>query len=328
MHILIIGGSGFIGRHLTKTLLDAGHHVTVKTRDIDKTQRVFEEYNCSPTIIDDYSTLDKQVADQQTTAVNTVIHLAGAGIVDKRWTAQRKKLLIDSRTQPLLELEAWLNNSNQQLDTLLIGSAIGYYGYPNDPELVLHEDSSIEDDFAHQVCLASETQGAQLMGRNAKHIVNLRTGVVLGSNGGALAKMLTPAKFHLNGKIGNGQQWVSWIHIEDWVAAVQHILEQSNAKQTNTKQTNTKQATAEQPSITSYNLTAPQPVRNTELSQAIGTALGKTLQIPVPSLSLKLLLGEAAILLLGSQKVLPKQLEESQFSFRYPQIDAALASLI
>ena len=318
MHILIIGGSGFIGRHLSKALLDAGHQVTVKTRDIDKTRQVFREHQCSPMIIDDYSTLDKQVAEQTAAPVNTVIHLAGAGIVDKRWTAQRKKQLIESRTQPLIELEKWLNQSNHQLNTLLIGSAIGYYGYPDDPELTLHEDSPAQDDFTHRICRASEAQGAQLIGSSIKHIVNLRTGVVLGNDGGALVKMLTPAKFHLNGKIGNGQQWVSWIHIDDWIAAVQHILTQATLKTTTDKQ----------PFISSYNLTAPQPVRNVELSQAIGSALGKTLQIPVPSLSLKLLLGEAAILLLGSQKVLPRQLEKSQFSFRYPEINAALATLM
>ena len=303
MDYLIIGGSGFIGQHLTRSLLDSGKSVVIKTRDKIKTQQLFEKIGCTPMLIESYDEMIEKNSFPQ-----HIICLAGAGIVDKRWTSQRKEELIKSRTQPLTTLSKWLTNNNVKLNTLLIGSAIGFYGYGNDPEQTFNESSAPHEDFVHTICQQTESQ-AESLRDSFSTIVSLRTGVVLGKNGGALAKMALPAKFCLNGKIGNGKQWVSWIHIDDWIAAVMHIIKHKTP-------------------ASSYNLCSPNPVRNQQLSSAIGTTLNRKLQLPVPSFSLKLLLGEASMLLTGSQKVIPEQLTNDGFIFRYPDIDAALMSLL
>jgi len=302
MDYLIIGGSGFIGKQLTHSLIDNKKSVIVKTRDRAKTQQLFEKIGCAPTVIESYDEITKDTLPQN------VICLAGAGIVDKRWTHQRKEELINSRVKPLEELALWLKKTNIKLDKLLIGSAIGYYGYGTNPDQVLNESSTPYDDFVHQICNKTEAQTDNLR-EHFSSVVNLRTGVVLEKNGGALAKMALPAKFCLNGKIGSGQQWVSWIHINDWIAGVNYILNKPEP-------------------APSYNLSSPNPVRNSELSKAIGSALNRGLQLPVPSVSLKIMLGEAAILLTGSQKVIPEQLTKDGFKFQHPNIDNALASLL
>ncbi|MGH1426994.1 MAG: TIGR01777 family oxidoreductase [Arenicella sp.] len=302
MTILVIGGSGFLGRHLCKSLLEDDHQVVVKTRNIEKTRRIFSALKCSPIIIDEFDNLEPYLS-----CLDNVISLAGASIIDKRWTPSRKQDLIDSRTLPLLEIKEWLTNNNIAISKLLVGSAIGYYGYSKDPNHEFIENSEPFDDFAHQVCEQVETT-ANKLDRLCDHTVNLRTGVVLGK-GGAFNKMALPAKLHLNGKIGNGQQWVSWIHMHDWVNAVKYILSLDTPRKR-------------------YNLTSPQPSTNSELSHAIGSSLNKTFQIPIPVLSLKLLLGEASILLTGSQKVLPSNLQAANFEFTYPELQAAVSSLL
>ena len=299
MSILIIGGSGFIGKSLCQSLLADGETVIIKTRNAKRTEAKFDTSNSRLKIIECFSQLNENPS--------TIISLAGAGIVDKRWTENRKKELINSRLQPLLELREWLEQNNIFINTLLVGSAIGFYGYGSNPEQEFIENSEYTDDFTHQICRKLEDTGNSL-GKFFNNICSLRTGVVLG-NGGALTKMSLPAKFHLNGKIGDGKQWVSWIHIEDWIAATKHILSLESPKK-------------------SYNLTSPNPVTNKELSDAIGKALNKSFQLPVPSLSLKLLIGEASVLLLGSQKVLPANLNEDGFEFRFAGIDKACEDLL
>lgn len=302
MNYLIIGGSGFIGKQLTKSLLDDGHLVVVKTRNKIKTQQQFESNDCAPVVIEAFEEMTADLLP------NSVICLAGAGIVDKRWSKQRKKDLISSRVEPLESLSTWMNKEKINLDKLLVGSAIGYYGYGSDPERSLTEVSEPHEDFVHQICQSTEAQ-AEKLNNSFTNIVNLRTGVVLGKNGGALTKMALPAKFCMNGKIGDGQQWVSWIHIDDWIGAVKHVLNNTSPAK-------------------NYNLSAPNPVRNKQLSSAIGASINRKIQLPVPLFSLKLMLGEAAILLAGSQKVLPEQLLHENFEFQFSNVDSALSSLL
>lgn len=302
MDYLIIGGSGFIGQNLTRHLLDSGKLVIIKTRNKPNTQQLFEKIGCVPMVIESYDEITQDTLPQN------VICLAGAGIVDKRWSPQRKKELVSSRVQPLQELAAWLKTIDASLDKLLIGSAIGYYGYGDNPEQSLNESSMPHEDFVHSICQQTEAQASHLQ-HFFSNIVSLRTGVVLGKNGGALAKMTLPAKFCLNGKIGNGQQWVSWIHIEDWLSAVMHIIQSKTPAK-------------------NYNLCSPNPVKNSELSQAIGSALNRKLQLPVPSVSLKLILGDTSVLLIGSQKIIPQQLINEDFQFAYTDIEEVVKSLI
>jgi uncharacterized protein (TIGR01777 family) len=302
MHILIIGGSGFLGRHLTKSLIK-DNQITIKTRNKQNTADVFSGPDFSDSniaIIETY--------EEVTQAPDCVISLAGSGIIDKRWNTQRQQELIDSRITPLQELSLWLEKTSQTVDKLLVGSAIGFYGYHPDPETTLSENDAPFHDFCHKVCGQVE-EFAESLHSQFKQICHLRTGVVLAQNDGAFKKMLMPAKFHLNGKMGDGKQWVSWIHIQDWLKAVQYILSVPSPRK-------------------AYNLTSPNPVTNAELSKAIGTAISKPIQLPVPALSLKLLIGKGSQLLLGSQKVLPDNLLAANFEFEYPEIKSAVANLV
>ena len=303
MSILIIGGSGFIGRQLCRSLMDDGQNVIVQTRNKQKTKAIFDKLQCSPVIIDnlnDLSPFNK--------CLKNIISLTGAGIIDRRWTTACKEALIESRTQPLLELKQWLKNHNIAIDKLLAGSAIGYYGFSNNPDEEFIESSDHYDHFSHQLCKQLEDTANQL-DRISENVIQLRTGVVLGKNGGALQKMAIPAKFHLNGRIGNGNQWVSWIHIQDWINAVKYILSLDTPRHR-------------------YNLTSPEPTTNRQMSEYIAQNLDKPFQLPMPKLSIKLLLGESSILLTGSQKVLPANLQAANFEFLYPDIESAISSLL
>jgi len=295
--ILIIGGSGFLGRNLAAQL-SKHHHVIIKTRNKQRTEKSLRHLTAE--FIESYSELEKPI--------DCVISLAGSGVIDKRWNATRLQQLIDSRTQPLKELAEWLEKNKQKIDTLLVGSAIGYYGYHQDPNTVLNENSDPNQDFPNQLCNTVETF-AESLKDNFHNISHLRTGVVLGKNGGALSQMLLPARFHLNGKMGNGKQWVSWVHIQDWIKAVEYIMGLSSPRK-------------------AYNLTSPKPVTNATLSKTIGKAINKPLQLPVPVLSLKLLIGKGSQLLLGSQKVLPENLLAANFEFEYPEIEETIKSLV
>ncbi len=295
---LIIGGSGFIGKYLCRSLIDDGHVVTVKTRNSTKAEDTFKELGCNPNLIEGYEQLTSNILP------DVVISLAGAGVIDKRWNDSRKKELINSRVQPIVELNNWLNASQHKPKKILIGSAIGFYGYSSEPETTLFENSAFTQDFAHQICQDTEQQG-KLLSELSDHVIALRTGVVLSPHDGALKKMLTPAKFHLNGKIGNGQQWMSWIHISDWIRATKHIIELEQPKK-------------------AYNLTTPNPVRNVDMSKAIAESINKPFQIGIPTISLKLLLGKSSILLAGGQKVLPKNLLNDKFEFKHETIEKAL----
>jgi len=303
MSTLVIGGSGFIGRQLCKSLIEDGREIIIQTRNLKKTQAIFEKLQCSPIIID---TLDKLAPYES--SLNNVISLTGAGIIDRRWTQACKEALIESRTQPLIDIKEWLQKRNIAIDKLLVGSAIGFYGFSDDPDEEFTESSEHHEHFSHHLCQQLEGTANQL-DRVAESVVQLRTGVVLGSNGGALQKMAMPAKFHLNGPIGTGKQWVSWIHMQDWINAVKYILSLETPRHR-------------------YNLTSPQPASNAQLSSTIANLLGKKFQLPIPAIALKFILGEASILLTGSQKVIPANLIAANFEFQYPDINSACNDLL
>ena len=303
MSTLVIGGSGFIGRQLCKSLIDSGHDIVVHTRNLKKTQTIFDKLQCSPFIIDKLDDLTPFAG-----SLNNIISLTGAGIIDRRWTQACKDALIESRTQPLLDIKEWLQKRNIAIEKLLVGSAIGFYGYSDDPNEEFTESSQHYEHFSHQLCQQLEGTANQL-DRVAESVVQLRTGVVLGKNGGALQKMVIPTKFHLNGSIGDGKHWVSWIHMQDWINAVQYILSLETPRHR-------------------YNLTSPQPATNAKLSSMIAKTLGKTFQVPIPAISLKFLLGESSILLTGSQKVIPDNLTAANFEFQFPDIEIACQDLL
>jgi uncharacterized protein (TIGR01777 family) len=235
-----------------------------------------------------------------------VINLAGAAIIDKRWSDERKQEICNSRWQLTEQLVTLFARSTKPPAVFLSGSAIGVYGHHGNDALT--EDSTVQEtDFPTKLCLRWEdiARRAELYTR----VVLLRTGIVLAPKGGALAKMLLPFKLCLGGRIGSGEQYMSWIHYQDHIHAMRYLLSESSLSGP-------------------VNLVAPNPQTNSQFTQALAKALGRIAIFPVPKQVMQLLLGESACLLLDSQKVLPKKLLNSGFKFEYPHLAAALNNAV
>ncbi len=288
----------FIGQQLVPTLLSAGHTITVFTRNPKKTSAIFQQ---QVTTIDNLEGLS---ADDH---FDAVINLAGEGIGDRRWTDSVKQQLRDSRLLTTASLIEYFKRANQKPAVFISGSAIGVYGLHGDEKL--DEQASGDDSFSSKLCRDWEAQAAEAEALGIR-CCYLRTGVVLGKNGGALSKMLPPFKMALGGPMGSGQQWMSWVHMDDLVNAIVYALET--------------------PSINGpINGTAPNPVTNKAFSKALGVALNRPAIIPMPAFVLKLMMGEMAEeLLLSGQRVVPAKLTQSGFEFKYPQLDDALRDII
>ena len=295
--ILITGGTGFLGSALTFKLLAEEQEVVIFSRNADKVKRAFGNRAQAVTRIED-------LADAG--SFKAVVNLAGAGIFDQRWNDTRKQVLRDSRIKLTEQLVGWISNSNQPPDVLISGSAIGFYGDQGDE--ILTEDSQTQPDFSQTLC--ADWENAALQAENAgSRVCLIRTGLVLGRDGGLLKRMLLPFRFGLGGRLGNGRQWMSWIHINDWAAIVQAMIDN--------------------PSMHGpYNATAPMPVTNQAFSASLAAVLNRPMLLPMPEALLKALLGEMAALVLGSQRVLPQRLLAQGFQFQYTQLDDALRNIL
>jgi hypothetical protein len=236
--------------------------------------------------------------------IGGVVHLAGAGIADRRWTDSRKRLILESRTKGTSLLVSTLVDLEHPPSVLVSGSATGYYGDRGDE--VLTEDSPPAEDFAAQVCQRWEA-AAQPAAEAGIRLVTVRSGIVLGRHGGMLGRVLAPFRVGLGGRLGSGQQYMSWVSIDDEVAAILHALDH--------------------PSLTGpANVTAPNPVTNAEFTTTLGHVLGRSTVIPTPVAPLRLVYGSELVtdLLLGGQRVLPQALEADGFGFANPTLDGAL----
>ncbi|MEQ6884852.1 TIGR01777 family oxidoreductase [Salicola sp. Rm-C-2C1-2] len=295
-HILITGGTGFIGQLLCHQLQSEGRTLTVVSRRDDaEVQRLCGRVQVIHAL--------SQVP--QLPAVDAVINLAGEGIAEKRWTQNRKQQLWDSRVAFTDELVNQLRRRHALPDVLISGSAVGYYGDQGERDVT--EKTTPNDEFTHQLCTAWEASANQLV--NETRVCLSRTGLVVGRDGGFLQQMLPLFKLGLGGRLGNGKQYMPWIHRYDMVQGLIHLLDSPQLSG-------------------AFNLTAPEPVSNAEFSQALGQALGRPARLPAPAPALKLMLGEMSRLLLTGQKARPERLLESGFQFQYPRIDQALAEAV
>ena len=300
--ILVTGGTGFVGQHLIKALQSDGHQVWVLTRHAKKAQALFKQ-----------SVQVVTGLDQLKQPIDVVINLAGARILGQRWTTARKAELYKSRVGLTNKLVAWIAQTPSKPKLLLGASAIGYYGIQAQGDNHdLTETSPPQAIFMSELVQAWEQANAQACQYGVKVAV-MRFGLVLGNDGGALPMMLLPIKLGLGGKMGSGQQWLSWMHIEDLVRATAHIGILSL------------QAAAD---FTPYNFTSPQPVHQVEFAQTAAQLLHRPAFMPAPALPVRLLLGEQADLLLEGQKVLPQALLDSHFEFRYADLTSALRALV
>lgn len=292
MHILITGGTGFIGEPLVKALLLRDCQITLLCRNFDKAKRLFGD---SVNLLADLGHSQLQV--------DAVINLAGEPIIDKRWTQKRKQQLKISRINLTEDLVSWMSQLEHKPAVFISGSAIGYYGnYPEDQALT--EIAAPRACFASELCREWELTAAKAESLGIR-VCLIRTGVVLAKHGGALKRMWLPFNFGLGGKIGSGEQWFSWIHLDDMVALLLYMIDQPSIKGP-------------------INATATHPVTNAEFTRQFAKALHRPALLPMPEPVIKVLFGEASELLLEGQKVIPKKLLDHGFQFHYPHLQAAL----
>ncbi len=238
---------------------------------------------------------------------DAVVHLAGESVVG-RWTEEKKKAIRESRVQGTRNLAVALAQSEAKPRVLVCASAVGFYG--NRSEELLREESPAGQGFLSEVCREWE-DASRIAGEAGIRTVNLRIGLVLSAKGGALANMLKPFKLGLGGRIGSGQQWWSWIHVDDIVGGIHHAIGTE---------------TLSGP----VNLVAPNPVRNAEFTKLLASVLGRPAFFPVPEFALRLAFGKMAAeeLLLASQRVEPGKLGASGYAFRFRELRAALENLV
>lgn len=304
MKYVIAGGSGFLGRPLTRELMAKGHDVVVLTRGPAKSEGGIRQVTWPGAPGASDSGWEREID-----GADGVVNLAGAGIADKRWSAARKQELQQSRTDATRTLVGAIRAATRRPAVLLSGSAIGFYGPQPDNGPPLDETAAPGSDFLSTLAVdwEAEAQAAAALGCR---VVILRTGVALARDGGALKKLIPPFQLFGGGPIGSGRQVLSWIHRTDWIELVVWLLRRDDA-------------------VGVYNATAPQPVTNAEFSKALGDALGRPSWLPMPGFALKAIVGEmAGPALLAGQRVIPRHALDQGFTFQYPDIQSAMKAAV
>lgn len=297
MNITISGASGFIGRRLLEVLSAGGHSIHVLSRDSGK--------SFGPAVrVSGWDPINGEPPVESLANADAVIHLAGEPVA-QRWTPDVKRKILESRVNGTRHLVQALSTLSRRPAVLLCSSAIGIYGSRGDE--LLTESSPPGEGFLPDVCKEWEKQ-ASLAESLGIRVAQIRTGIVLGADGGALSKMLPPFKAFVGGRLGSGKQWMSWIHLDDLVQLYRHALEN--------------------PLAGPVNGTAPYPVTNAEFTKKLAGKLRRPAVFPVPGAAVKALFGEMAEILLGSQRVLPRVAEAAGFRFTYPELLPALQHLL
>lgn len=295
MRILITGGTGLIGSNLIPKLKP--NDITVVTRNVSQAELILGHKVTLISSLDEFKNLDN---------FHVVINLAGEPIINKRWSDEQKKVIEHSRWDITEKLISLMKASNDPPSLFVNGSAIGYYGRQGD-EIIDEDFDSPNDEFSHQLCERWEFLARKAESEHTRVCI-IRTGIVITRRGGALMKMVPPFKFGLGGPMGSGKQYMSWIHLEDMLDGLIHIIDNIECKGV-------------------YNFTAPNPVTNAEFSKTLASVLHRPSLLPMPSFALRVIMGEAADLLLYGQRVIPKRLQESGYQFHYPELEHALECL-
>ncbi|MCG8708121.1 TIGR01777 family oxidoreductase [Brenneria sp. 4F2] len=293
MQLLITGGTGLIGRHLIPRLQSMSHQITVLTRNPERARKVLGER------VECWSTLDNKTSLD---GFDGVINLAGEPIADKRWTAAQKQRLSQSRWGITERLATLINAGSQPPAVFISGSAVGYYG--DQGAALVTEDETPAHEFTHYLCARWEAL-AQSAESDKTRVCLLRTGIVLSSRGGALAKMLPLFRLGLGGPLGSGRQYMPWIHLDDMVNGIIYLLDSDVLSGP-------------------FNMVSPYPVRNEQFSAMLAQVLHRPGIFRAPGFAIKLLMGEASTLVLGGQRAIPTRLEAAGFGFRFFELKEAL----
>ncbi len=298
--ILITGGKGLVGKPLTQLLLLKGYNIHILSRGDEQQDnpkfRVFK-----------WDVYKHKIDDKCIDGVEIIIHLAGEGIAEKRWTEKRKKQIIESRTESIRMIYDLLKRNNKHtIQAVISASAIGYYSDRGDE--LMTEESKPANDFLAYSCIEWEKavdEGSDL----GLRIVKFRTGIVLDKNGGALSQMDKPIKLGFGAILGSGKQWMSWIHIKDVIRMYAFAVDNKDMHG-------------------AFNMVTPNPVTNVEMTKAIANTLNKPLWLPkIPSFALKLAMGEMSTIVLGSTKVAAAKIQSAGFKFEYADLQEALEKI-
>jgi uncharacterized protein len=300
MKVAVTGGTGFIGSRLVDRLLAEGHQVLLLVRNASKAQQRFPKAE-----VVSYTPKVSGAWQQAIAGYDGVVNLAGEPI-SNRWTDNSKTEILASRALGTAKIVEAISQSNPKPSVLVNASAVGYYG--TSETAVFDETSSPGQDFLAEVCKAWEAE-AEKVKTSGTRLVIVRTGIVLGPDGGVLAKMMFPFQLFAGGPLGDGKQWVSWIHREDLVNLIIKALTDSTVAGV-------------------LNGTAPNPVSMGELCQELGNIIQRPSWLPVPGFALELLLGEASKLVLEGQNVKPQKTESTGFRFQYTTVKAALSQIL
>ncbi len=298
MQVTVTGGTGFIGSHLVMRLRNAGHAVRILGRSPKKGMT-----RDTPVFL--WNATEAEPPPESLLGVDAVIHLAGEPI-SQRWSPENRRRIRASRVEGTRLLVEAMARLERPPSVLVSASAIGYYG--DRGEEVITEASAPGEGFLAEVCEAWETEAKRAADHGVR-VVNMRNGMVLGAGGGALAQMLPPFRMFIGGKLGSGEQWMSWVHLDDVAGLIEYALQN--------------------PAVSGpVNATAPNPVRNKQFTQTLARTLHRPALFTVPEAGLKLLFGEMASILLDGQHVLPKAAESAGYVFQYPELGSSLKDLL
>ena len=296
MQALITGGTGLIGSALCRRW-QADHQITVLSRRPASVAKICGNQ------VSAVSSLNQLSSDH---CFDVVINLAGEPIADRRWSDKRKQALRESRIGITRQLLAYFERAKTKPSVLINASAVGYYGDRGD--CILDENSDAKNDFAHQLCRDWEEEAVKAAEFGIRVCI-LRLGLVVAEDGGFLKRLLLPYRLGLGGRIGSGDQWMSWVHRDDVLGLIHYLISHQVLNGV-------------------FNATAPQPVTNNQFTRNLARQLHRPAIFPVPAWFLNQALGEMSTLLLGGQRVLPSRAQQAGFEFRYKTLNKALESVL
>ena len=300
--IVITGATGFIGKKLSKALAERGDEVTIFTRNVESAKKDFP-------FIKNFVKWNYKNPDEWKFHLDNkdaVIHLAGLNLFERRWNEDFKKLIIETREYSTKNLVLSIKDCKNRPEVFVSASGIGYYG--NSGDTIVAEESTKGNDFLSDVCEVWEKE-SQKAGEYGTRNVQVRTGLVLSPEEGALKQMLLPFKFFVGGPLGNGKQWVSWLHIDDIVGIYIHAIDNTNLSGT-------------------VNAASPNPVKMKEFAKALGNVLNRPYFISVPKFLIRFSVGEAADVVLSGQRVDVTKILNSGYKFKFENLGETLKDLL
>lgn len=297
MKVLIFGGTGFVGRNLTEDLLSKGYQVYVVTRNRLEVPKVLGE----KVQIIEWDNKGSLSFVSKLEEIDAIVNLAGESIGNRRWSSGVKQEILESRIKTTRAIVTAINEGIIRPKVLISASAVGYYGPHKDEEIIEGQDAG--QDFLAEVCRAWENEAYRVK-RAKTRVITLRIGVVLGKEG-ALSRMVTPFRLFFGGPLGTGDQWLSWIHVQDLVRIIRFLIEHEEL-------------------TGPVNGTAPEQTQMRDFSKELGYVLNRPSWLSVPEFLLKIVLGQMADMIVYGQRVVPKKVVDAGFEFRYPNLKSAL----